>query len=69
MTLSTKPLRDQQPNAGGEVWFGQLGLDIYYKNVVGGVTYKNPIRQRMNSDAIANIEAQGRWMLSLIYTF
>lgn len=59
----------RQVNTGGDALFAQAGLDGFYRNVSLGVTYKNPVRQRMNSDQIAEINAQDRWVVGLICTF
>ena len=59
----------RQLNTGGEAWFAQAGLDVYYQDLAIGFSFKNPINQRMNSDAIADIEAQERWTVSVIYNF
>ncbi|MDF9798963.1 hypothetical protein OKW21_004226 [Catalinimonas alkaloidigena] len=59
----------RQLNSGGEVWLAQVGLDIYYRDVAVGFTFKNPVSQQMNSDEVAAIESKERIMISLIYNF
>ena len=59
----------RQVNTGGRALFAQVGLDTYYRNMALGFTYKSPLRQQMNSDAIADIDARERWMASLVYNF
>lgn len=59
----------QQTNTGGEAWFAQAGLEVYYRQAAVGFTFQQPISQKMNSDQIADIEARERTVLSLIYNF
>ena len=59
----------RQVNTGGTALFAQVGVDIYYRSIALGFTYKHPAQQRMNSDQIATIEAEDRWMVSLLYNF
>ena len=59
----------RQVNTGGRALFAEAGLDIYYRSITLGFTYKSPLQQHMNSDAIAEIDAKERWMVSLICNF
>jgi hypothetical protein len=58
-----------QLNTGGEIWMAQAGLDVYYRDFAVSFTHKNPVSQRMNTDAIAHVEARDRIMISMIYNF
>jgi hypothetical protein len=56
-------------NTGGNALFLSSGVETYYKKISFGVNYKSPLAQNYNSDSIADIEARGRWMLNVTYSF
>jgi hypothetical protein len=56
-------------NTGGKALFLSAGLETYLKMMSFGVNYKSPLSQTYNSDSIADIEAQERWMVSVTYSF
>lgn len=61
--------RALQSNTGGSALFATAGLETYFKTISLGVTFKHPVRQSFNSDAIADISARDRVVVSLSYNF
>ncbi|HEY3404263.1 MAG TPA: hypothetical protein VGK59_12800 [Ohtaekwangia sp.] len=58
-----------QTNTGGYALLATAGLETYYKRVTLGLNYKRPVKQKFNSDEIAEITAKDRWIVSLTYNF
>lgn len=58
-----------QVNTGGSAWLASAGLDIYIKRFTIGVNYQEPVSQKYNSDATADITSKARWTTSLTFNF
>lgn len=58
-----------QTNTGGYAVLATAGLETYFKRLTAGINYKHPVKQKFNSDEIAEITSKDRWMVSLTYSF
>ncbi len=58
-----------QTNTGGNTLLVTAGMEIYYRKFTVGFNFKKPIRQRLNTDAIADIQARSRIATTLTYNF
>jgi hypothetical protein len=56
-------------NTGGRATFFSSGVETYFSNFSLGVNYKKPIKQRYNSDDVADITAKARWSVTMTYSF
>lgn len=58
-----------KPNTGGSALLLSSGMETYFKTISLGVSYKHPLAQNYNSDAISTIESRQRIVLTLTYNF
>lgn len=58
----------KQINTGGSATYATLGYQVYWKQLSFNMEYQLPITQQFNTDAIANIEAENRISLGLIFS-
>lgn len=58
-----------QTNTGGTSLLGSAGMEIYYKIVTLGASYKTPLSQQFNSDPTAEITSKDRWTISMTFNF
>lgn len=58
-----------QANTGGNAVLLSAGLEIYYRMVSVGFTYQDPVRQKFNSDDVAEITSRDRLSVSLTFSF
>jgi hypothetical protein len=58
-----------QVNTGGSAVLASAGLDVYVGRFTIGVNVQQPVVQRYNSGATAEIASKGRWTTSFVWSF